>query len=353
MTLYDAIADLPLRIEDVDLARRERETPAFTRVTTLVSLRGPKDDSETVTGTGEDVTYDTEDHDALQNWDGTFDLAGEYTLRSFSVALDDVDLFPAGEPGREDFRHYRRWGFESAALDLALRQADSTLAAELDRRADPVRFVASSGLGDPPSLDRVESLLDANPGVEFKLDPTSAWTDEIVEELAALDSVRILDLKGLYEGTEVDQPGDPDLYKLVLDGFPDAIVEDPALTEETQSLFEGHEDRISWDYPIVDVASIRDLPFEPRWLNSKPSRFGSLENLLDAIEYCEDHEIQLYGGGQFELDVGRGQIQELAATFYPDGPNDVAPRAYNDPEPSPPLPVSPIEPPEAHTGFGW
>ena len=33
----------------------------------------------------------------------------------------------------------------------------------------------------------------------------------------------------------------------------------------------------------------------------------------------------MYGGGQFELGVGRGQIQYLASLFHPDSPNDVAP----------------------------
>ncbi len=33
----------------------------------------------------------------------------------------------------------------------------------------------------------------------------------------------------------------------------------------------------------------------------------------------------LYGGGQTELSVGRGQLQLLAAMFHPDAPNDIAP----------------------------
>ena len=41
----------------------------------------------------------------------------------------------------------------------------------------------------------------------------------------------------------------------------------------------------------------------------------------------------MYGGGQYELGPGRLQIQRLASVFYPDGPNDVAPSAYNEGEP--------------------
>ena len=59
----------------------------------------------------------------------------------------------------------------------------------------------------------------------------------------------------------------------------------------------------------------------------------------------------LYGGGQFELGVGRGQIQLLASLFHPDAPNDVAPGGYNDPEPASGLPRSPLAVAPAATGF--
>jgi hypothetical protein len=55
----------------------------------------------------------------------------------------------------------------------------------------------------------------------------------------------------------------------------------------------------------------------------------------------------------FELGPGRGQIQYLASLFHADGPNDVAPRPYNDPEPRPGLPKSPIEPAPDPAGFRW
>ena len=55
----------------------------------------------------------------------------------------------------------------------------------------------------------------------------------------------------------------------------------------------------------------------------------------------------------FELGPGRGQIQYLASLFHAGGPNDVAPRAYNDPEPRPGLPSSPIEPAPEPAGFRW
>jgi hypothetical protein len=105
--------------------------------------------------------------------------------------------------------------------------------------------------------------------------------------------VRTLDLKGKYEGTDVD----PAIYELVLEGFPDAIIEDPALEGDTRALFDGHENRVSWDYPITEVESVEALPWEPGWLNVKPSRFGSVESLLGTIERCKRRGVRLYGGG--------------------------------------------------------
>ncbi len=61
----------------------------------------------------------------------------------------------------------------------------------------------------------------------------------------------------------------------------------------------------------------------------------------------------MYGGGQFELGYGRGQIQALASLFYADTPNDVAPGVYNESEPRPGLPASPLEPPVRPIGFSW
>jgi hypothetical protein len=76
----------------------------------------------------------------------------------------------------------------------------------------------------------------------------------------------------------------------------------------------------------------------------KPSRFGTVRGLLETIEACEERGIRMYGGGQYELGPGRGQIQRLASVFYPDGPNDVAPSEYNEGGPRPGLSQSPLPP---------
>ena len=118
-------------------------------------------------------------------------------------------------------------------------------------------------------------------------------------------------------------------------------------------MLEPYHDRVTWDAPIHSVADVEALSFPPQVLNSKPSRFGRLQAVLDFYAYCDERGISLYGGGMFELGPGRGQIQYLASLYHPDGPNDVAPRAYNDPEPRPGLPGSPLEPAPAESGFRW
>ncbi|QFU83219.1 hypothetical protein [Natronorubrum aibiense] len=347
MTLYDRLADLPLTIETSERTSRRRETASEgTRVTsTFVLLSG------TEFGAGEDVTHEVVDHEALPE-PPVFDFAGEYTVDEFSRSLEAVDLFPTKPPEREVSRHYRRWALESAALDLALKQNDTTLAARLDRTRSPVRFVASAPVpdGDPT---RVESILAVNSACEFKLSPTAAWSADTVETLAATDAVRVLDLQDqCAESTDDSQPA-PERYQRVLEAFPDAIVEDPAVSDDVRPLLRANADRLSWDAPIHGVEDLRSRPFPPRWCTITPSRFGTVRSLLETIEYCLDHGIRMYGGGQSELCVGRGHIQLLASLFYPDGPNDVAPRSYNEPAVRTELRASPLEPPEILTGLEW
>ena len=81
-------------------------------------------------------------------------------------------------------------------------------------------------------------------------------------------------------------------------------------------MLEPHRRRLTWDFPIHSVDDVEALPFPPDCLNSKPSRFGSVKRLFDFYDYCAEHGIAVYGGGQFELGPGRGQIQHLASLFH-------------------------------------
>jgi L-alanine-DL-glutamate epimerase-like enolase superfamily enzyme len=348
MSTYELLAELPIIVEGYELEGHEIALSSeFVRKSTVIRLRGSG-----VEGVGEDVTYAVEDQEALQRAGASAPLAGSWTLASFAEHLRSLDLFPQ-PTDRPEFRLYRDWAFDSAALDLALRQAGMTLHAALGRDCEPLRFVASLRLGEPPTLEPLLRRLEIAPALRFKLDPTPSWDAPLIAELVALGAVDSVDLKGQYEGTIVDNPADPALYQRVVDAFPDAWIEDPKLTAETEPILLGHHERITWDAPIHSVADIKALPFPPRTLNIKPSRLGGLQSLLDVYDYCAANDIGCYGGGQSELSVGRGQIQYLASLFHPDAPNDVAPAGFNLPEPPGDLPSSPLPPTPAAQGFRW
>jgi L-alanine-DL-glutamate epimerase-like enolase superfamily enzyme len=348
MSTFERLANLPIEIEGYSLEGLEANVSSdFTRLSTVIRLRGGGEE-----GVGEDVTYDALDHVAFQDAGPVHDLTGPRTLGELCELVGTLDLFPA-DPVREVSRLYRRWAFESAALDLALRQAGVPLTEALGRDASPVSFVVSLRLGEPPSIDPVRRRLDLYPGLRFKLDPTDDWTDDLIAELVATGAVDSVDLKGLYVGTVVDAGADPDFYRRVVEAFPDAWIEDPRLNDETDPVLLPHRDRITWDANIHSIADIERLPFAPRMVNIKPSRLGGLESLLNAYDYCAEHGIGAYGGGQFELGPGRGQIQYMASLFHPDTPNDVAPSGFNAPDPPAGLPSSPLSPQPSAVGFRW
>ena len=114
-----------------------------------------------------------------------------------------------------------------------------------------------------------------------------------------------------------------------------------------------HRDRITWDAAIHSVADVEALPFPPRTLNVKPSRFGSLRALFDFYDHCEERGIALYGGGQFELGPGRGQIQYLARSSRPTTPNDVSPVGFHAPSPGRGCRTAPLAPPDGGPGFRY
>jgi hypothetical protein len=348
MSSWARVCDLPLRIDGYALEGLQAEvSSAFTRKSTVIRLHGAGEE-----GIGEDVVYEAEDHERAQAAGAYLELAGEWTIGSFSAHLATLDLFPA-PPGLEVSRLYRTWAYESAALDLALRQAQLPLHAVLDREPRPVTFVVSLRLGEPPSLDPVLSRLERYPSLRFKLDPTTSWDDALIAGLVETGSVDSVDFKGLYSGTIVDQPADPVLYRRVIEAFPEAWIEDPNLTPEIDALLEPHRDRITWDANIHAVADIDGLPFPPRMVNLKPSRLGGIRPLFEAYDVCAQRGIGAYGGGQFELGPGRGQIQYLASLFHPDTPNDVSPTGFHVPDPPPGLDASPLTPAPAAVGFRW
>jgi hypothetical protein len=330
MSLWDSVSGLTVKVDGYALERRESQTSSdWTRVTTTVVLEG-----DGVTGEGEDVTYTADDHDHVPS---DLMLAGTWSLEDLSRHLDELELW--GGSNDDTGQDHRRWAFESALLDLALRQNELGLGEALEREERPVRFVVSTRAAP-------ERWLEVAPELEFKLDAEKDWDRALLRSLRALDRVRVVDLKAYYRGTSVDLAPDPELYRALAEELPDVIIEDAWLEDGLREALAGAEDRLSFDAPVHSLSDLDGLPLEPRWLNIKPSRFGTVRGLLETIEACEERGIRLYGGGQYELGPGRLQIQRLASVFYPDGPNDVAPSAYNEGEPREGLPQSPVPPPD-------
>ncbi|HVS84570.1 MAG TPA: hypothetical protein VHD91_02955, partial [Gaiellaceae bacterium] len=258
MALWDSLAGLPLRLDGYTLSRRELETGSgWARVTTVVELAGAGE-----LGVGEDVTYDASLHDGVPAGLG---VRGNWTLGSFSAWLEEAELLAEG---------YRRWAFESAALDLALRQAGVGFGEAFGREERPVRFVVST-------RSRIEPWLEVAPAMEFKLDAEADWDRDLMERLAGLDRVRVVDLKAYYRGTSVDLAPDPELYRALAEAMPDVVIEDAWLEDDCREALAGAEDRLSFDAPVHSLADLDGLPLAPRWLNVKPSRFGTVRSLLE------------------------------------------------------------------------
>ncbi|WP_026912840.1 hypothetical protein [Patulibacter minatonensis] len=344
-TLWEAVSGLALQVDELELETLERPTKMGVRLTTVVHLRGGGHE-----GVGEDVTYDPFSHSALLEWDGLPDVRGSWTIASFSAVFDGITLFPT-TPEHDVDERYRRWAFESAALDLALRQAGTDWSTAVGRPVGPLTFVSSRGVGDPPDAGTIDDLRRRSPGLGMKLDLGREWDAASIAALADTGAATTVDLKGLYRGTPVDAPIDADLYALIVDGLPDSWFEDPFVDDATRPVLEPHADRMTWDVPLHDVADLDALPFTPAAVNLKPSRIGSLRELSAFYAACEERGIGTYSGGQTELGPGRGQAQLLAATYHPDGPNDLAPMPFNDVDLPEELPASPLTLDVTPSGF--
>lgn len=347
---WSRLAALPVAIDGARTeAGASRTASGWVRRTTRIELF----DARGRSGAGEDVTYDGDVHLSRAplvlpelgspaprgaESDGGFRFRG--TLAEFSRAIAPlVDRFDGD---------YLRWGFEAAALDLALVQANTHLGDVIGRNVRPVRFAVSMGLGPNASVTALDEVLAAAPDTRFKIDFSQEYTDHTVERLAESGRVDVLDLKAHYHGSFTGPDPDARLYGNLARALPDAWLEDPSLESACGEALAAHLERVTWDAPLKSLTDVTQLANQPRCINVKPSRFGSLETLCTVLDHCAAHAIACYGGGQFELGVGRRQIQEIAALWYPDGPNDVAPAVYNERPLPVDMPRSPLS-----VGPGW
>lgn len=335
---WTAVKDLPIAIESscFDALLPSGPTAVEDFSTTQLRLRGRGEE-----GVGEQIGM-AADQESLRASD--YPLTGEWsTLADFLAHVGTIDMWPA-PPEYELQRNWRRWTFESAALDLALRQAGASLPEVLGRTPQPVTFVTSFGLGDPPDIDKVADRHALHPTVGFKLDVAPSWTQEIMDRVAGVEGVATIDFKGQY-GLEVeDEAALLAMYERAVATFAQVVFEDPHDRPAVHELLRPIADRVSYDAPITSVESIGASAIAVGIVNVKPCRVGRLEELSRLYAHCESAGIRMYNGGMGELGVGRGQAQLLASLFHPDAPNDIAPSSYNLEAPPADLPPSPLDP---------
>ena len=319
-SLWPRLADLPLVVESCEYDGLHAVLAnEFNRVTTHVRLIGAGAE-----GLGEDISLMEEDGTSLHEAPPALGLEGEWTLASFSDQLGTLDLF-VKPPEWEVAPRFRRWAFESAALDLALRQAGHALHEVLELEPQPLRFVNSLGLGKQPSSEPVRRRLARSPGVRFKLDAEVTWAPSSSTRLRRqAPSTRSTSRASTASSESMRRKRSRNLYDRVIAAFPDASPGGPHDLPEIASRLADHLHRVSYDSPIRTAQDIGATPLAARVVNVKPSRIGSVRELLEVYARCAREGRPMYGGGMGELGVGRGQIELLAAIFHPDAPNDVA-----------------------------
>src|SRR5688500_19550715 len=146
-SLWPRLAGLSLVIQACEHARLHAVLAyECERITTHVRLVGAGAE-----GLGEDVSVFREDGTALHETRPSLPLEGEWTLAGFCDHLATLELWPE-PPEWEGALRFRNWAFESAALDLALRQAGRPLHDVLGLEPQPVRFVHSLSLGEEASV---------------------------------------------------------------------------------------------------------------------------------------------------------------------------------------------------------
>jgi hypothetical protein len=211
---------------------------------------------------------------------------------------------------------YHRAAVEGAAIDLALRQADTNPFALAGAPARPVAFCRSLGNTDEP-LAAIAEVLARDPRARIKIDvPAEGWPAPTWEALAATRRIVVLDFK---------RGADPDQVRLAHAAIPEAWLEDPP--EEAVTLDPRGEwrERVALDGYVLAAVDLDDPEIPPAAINVKAPRLGGWLEALRCLEECRHRGLHAYVGGMFEVGPGRLQSRVLASLFTADAWNDVAP----------------------------
>ena len=340
-------------IESYELTGHDREFGDFTRPSTVVHLRG--DGQE---GIGEDVVYTCSTTSPTATPARCSTSPAPTTLGEACELLGELDLFPAR-------RRSTRRRATTAAGPTSRRRSTSPCArtgspSGRSSSATPSRFASSARPGSAASAthahksstEAIRKRLDAYPDLEFKLDPENDWDAELIDEIAGLAPVRVLDLKGMYRGTPGRRRHRPRALPRGRRDVSRRLPRGPRHQRRDRA-------RCSSRTPTGSPGTRRCTrsPTSRRWRARRSTRSprGSARcgSCWRSTSTASANGIAIYGGGQGELECGRGQIQYLASLFHADTPNDVAPSGYNDPAVPAGMPTSPMDPAQSETGFRW
>ena len=284
MSLYDRVRDLPLTVEGYALDGLEQQVSSgFLRKTTVIRLAGRRRGGRR---RGRHLRRGRA-RPASRRAGPVLPLAGSWTIETFSRHLDDAAALRPRAGAARVSRLPPLGLRERRARSRAPPGRSARSARPSDATAEPLTFVVSMRLGEPATTDRLRAWLELYPGLRFKLDATPDWSDELIAELAATGAVDSVDFKGQYRGTVVDTVTRRRPLPARRRRAPGGVARGSRADPETEAVLEPHRDRVTWDAVIHSVADIEALRWPPRTVNVKPSRFGSVERLFAAYDYCD------------------------------------------------------------------
>ena len=300
------LAALEVRVESALVERRQVSLPDYPsgpRPSSVVRLSGAGR-----VGVGENVAFVDAEHARfaahIEAW-----FQARSTLPRLTVG---GALTAEGTP-------YERAALQAALIDLALRQAELSLADLTGVREASLRFVASLA-ADPEPEVAIRRLRREGYRGDLKLDVEPSWGPRALDAVARDSSIVILDFKGR---------GELALLRQLRTLCPHALFEDPPSDFELAEL--SAPALISRDATLPDEGAVAEASARGEAVNLKAPRMGgplavlrSLERALAPASMHRDSAGVAYLGGMFEIDVGRVQARQLAALYCAAAPNDLA-----------------------------
>ena len=296
------------------------ETPGFERVSTTIVMRGGGHE-----GRGEDICYTPTDHDACRPAPAR---GRPRSPRSRAPRRRTCSR----RPGLHAARDYRRWAFESAALDLALRQAGAA------RRGRRAAGAAALRRLDAARRARLAGRATGSSSRSTRFRASGTWRTWTPGRDRAHPRVRS---QGALPRHPVDSVPDAAFHALIAGHFPEAVLEDVSLDADVLAALAGDLGRVSFDAPIHSLADVDALPC--RSGTSTSSRRASARSRASSSAstpaWSAGSSCTAAASSSSASGAARSGDRE---PLLPGHAERRRPPAYNAPEPVAGLPQSPL-----------